>query len=116
MRRLLISAAIPALVAGVFALPAATASAAPMPATTAPAQAITVLGGLDLARYCRSIGWSGVVLVSNDAFGFRCNDGPEQAGINMAAACAFQYNNPAAIATYRDVHSPWSWYCFLNTG
>ena len=32
MRRLLISAAIPALAAGVFALPAATASAAPMPA------------------------------------------------------------------------------------
>ena len=32
MRRLLISAAILALAAGVFALPAATASAAPMPA------------------------------------------------------------------------------------
>lgn len=85
-------------------------------ATSAPAQAITVLGGLDLSRYCQSIGYSGAVLVSYDAFGFRCYDGPTQVGIDMAAACAFQYNNPAAIATYRDVHSPWSWYCFLNTG
>ena len=85
-------------------------------ATSAPAQAITVLGGLNLARYCQSIGYSGVALVSYDAFGFRCFDWPTQVGINMAAACAFQYNNPAAIATYRNVHDPWSWYCFLNTG
>jgi hypothetical protein len=85
-------------------------------ATSVPAQAITVLGGLDLGRYCQSIGYSGVTLVSYDAFGFRCFAGPIQTGINMASACAFQYNNSAAIATYRNVHDPWSWYCFLNTG
>lgn len=100
---------------GSAALSAALAGASVL-ATNTPAQAITVLGGLDLVRYCQSIGYDTAVLISYDAFGFRCADGPTQVGINMAAACAFQYNNPAAIATYRDVRDPWSWYCFLNTG
>lgn len=84
--------------------------------TSTAAQAVTELGGIDVPGYCQSIGYWGADLAENNAFGWECNRGTERAGIDMGAACRWQYNNPAAIATYRDASGPYNWYCFVNSG
>lgn len=85
-------------------------------AISPPAHAITVLGGLELGGYCRSIGYNDVVILANNAFAWKCVKGNQRVGINMTAACQWQYNNPNAIASYRDARNQSSWYCFVNSG
>jgi hypothetical protein len=56
----------------------------------------TPLGGMDLANYCRSIGYTNSVLIERNVAGWRCQSGNTLAKIDLHAACRF--SNPALAA------------------
>ncbi|AGL15904.1 hypothetical protein L083_2394 [Actinoplanes sp. N902-109] len=59
------------------------------------------LGGMDLARYCRSQGWSGAVNSGHTVDGWFCTPQSEASRINLNAVCSWQYGvgvlTPAAF-------------------
>jgi hypothetical protein len=74
-----------------------------------------VLGGIDLARYCRTIygGSASTRLIENNANGWRCVVGTRLQSINIEDACRRQYGDLTAIARYRNFNDPNSWECVI---
>lgn len=64
------------------------------------------LGGLDLDRFCRSLGQNGVTLTSNT---WSCQSGTS---VDMTAACQWQYLNPDATAAQDTLNDPYTWACY----
>ncbi|TAE60191.1 MAG: hypothetical protein EAZ87_06815 [Nostocales cyanobacterium] len=88
------------------------------------ADAATILGGVDLAKYCRETHVvyrpTRAVLVGNNAYSWRCrmpltifSDWPYwDHGIDMNAVCRRQYNRSSAYARTNNPSSPYSWQCY----
>lgn len=70
------------------------------------------LSANDFSDYCRRFGYSGVVLVSNDAYGWRCNSPNRQDGFSVAQACQLLLNQPAATDRIVNFYDPHSWECW----
>jgi enterochelin esterase-like enzyme len=78
----------------------------------------TVLGGVDLGRYCAQSGLY-AALRFPDTFGWRCSTSPASASgnrlgdqnINVLAACIQQYGTGAA-SHYSSYTNPSSWFCY----
>lgn len=74
-----------------------------------------MLGPVDLKSYCQSIGYSGVELVQDNAYGWKCvASNGSTAGIDVVEACRVEYNDPEAWANYSDYDNPDSWYCLSS--
>lgn len=85
-------------------------STAPQP--SAPG-ARTLLGGVDLARYCRDLygGAAAVRLVDRTVNGWRCVNGSALMPISVEDACRRRYGDPGATARYRNFNDANSWEC-----
>jgi hypothetical protein len=71
----------------------------------------TLVGGLDLPAYCRSIGYQGATTVGTTAYDWRCvNFGGALGGLNTTRACQWQYNG-LAVDRFRDFYDRYSWEC-----
>jgi hypothetical protein len=70
-------------------------------------------GGLDLNSYCQAEGFYGVTLTSTSppVYGWRCVGSYGLYGIDMQAACRWQYPQYQLRAVYSDPNDPYSWYC-----
>jgi hypothetical protein len=66
----------------------------------------------NFSDYCRRSGYSGVRLVSNDAYGWRCYSPSREDGISVAHVCQVLFLQPTAIDTVRDFYNPYSWECW----
>jgi hypothetical protein len=78
----------------------------------------TVVGGLDLDGYCRSIGYAHSATpypdqeVTGGAYTWDCVSGSgAQTPINMQAACNWQYRGQVTVAYPQDPNNSWSWVC-----
>ena len=88
------------------------------------ASAATRLGGVDLAKYCRdryqsSYSSAKVVLVENNAYGWRCQQillvgGPSWTNysIDMVDVCRRQYGVKSVTAKYGSFSDAKSWSCY----
>lgn len=73
----------------------------------------TVLGGLDLYSYCLSLGYSNASLDGTTAYDWHCDDSWGYLyGIDMNAACQWQYPGASAYAIMGDMNNPDSWVCY----
>ncbi|MGH2388859.1 MAG: hypothetical protein ACRDIE_11715, partial [Chloroflexota bacterium] len=84
------------------------------PAPTAVPTGATDLGGMNLDRYCQSLGDIGASLDGITASDWHCVDSQGvHMPINMTALCAWQYpsaTNPVAYAGAQS--NPYSWQCY----
>ena len=85
----------------------------------APAEALHILGGADLGRYCRVVGGPDArdALETHTAYGWICRDKDGRKlphVVSFTQACRLTHNNPAAIDVLRDFYNPYSWDCYGN--
>lgn len=70
-------------------------------------------GGLDLNDYCKSIGYVGVVLVQNTAYGWNCKSSNGHTySMNLYNACQWQYHGALPTPRYSNFNDPNSWKCY----
>ena len=79
-----------------------------------PSEAAT--GGINIDAWCKALymGQSRAVLVANNVYGWRCQYlwyGLKRDGIDLNAACRYQYNRSTATAHFYNYSNPYSWYC-----
>lgn len=81
-------------------------------AAVIPAYAETNLGGVNLGAYCSAAGFDGVRLLENKPWGWKCYIGNNNYGIDMNAACRWQYETSIAYArnTRNDAYG---WQCYI---
>lgn len=99
--------------------PTATPSPTPTPTpsptpTPIPASAPTTLGGAtNLGGYCQSLGDTGVSLDGNTAYNWKCvTPSGQHVGIDVTAACIWQYNDSQILTRLADYNNPNSWQCW----
>lgn len=72
--------------------------------------------GLDLNGYCVAQGYSGVTLVENTAYGWRCiTSSGETMDMNLYDACASQHGSAYPTPQFSDFNNPNSWACYGNS-
>lgn len=72
--------------------------------------------GLDLNGYCVAHGYSGVMLIENTAYGWRCvTSSSETADMNLYDACAWQHGSAYPTPQFSDFNNPNSWACYGNS-
>lgn len=98
------------------ATPTPSSTPTPQPThthTSTPTHTVTpqpIGGGVDLNGYCQSIGFSGVALVEDNAYGWRCRDAQNNFyNIDMWSVCEWQYGG--GRPTYGDFEDSYSWTC-----
>jgi len=79
-----------------------------------PAQAAT--GGINIDAYCKAsyMGTARAILVANNVYGWRCQYtwyGLKIYGIDLNAACRWQYGRSWATSHFNNYSNPYSWYC-----
>lgn len=90
-----------------------TASVMPNLLATAPAQARTIIGGLDLARVCTMTygpAWRVDLVPPYNAYSWRCVNGYRMGGIDINHGCKILYR-PSAYAVLLDPRNPYTWRC-----
>jgi hypothetical protein len=71
------------------------------------------LGGVDLSGYCRSLGYTGVSLDGGTINDWHCVDSSgRRVGIDVGAACRWQYHQSGAVGRWDTFNDPNSWNCF----
>ncbi|WP_033343181.1 hypothetical protein [Catenuloplanes japonicus] len=76
-----------------------------------PSSAATQRGGLNLAGYCESKGYTGLKLIDSTAYGWRCTTSSTTDSIHVIDACTWQYG-PGQIDRMSDYFDPKSWTCW----
>lgn len=72
----------------------------------------TLLGGLDLGAYCRSIGYADATLTGSTAYDWHCAGGSGQGDLAFDAACRWAYGNVHAVDRIGEFHDPTSVRCW----
>jgi murein DD-endopeptidase MepM/ murein hydrolase activator NlpD len=73
----------------------------------------TNLGGVDLVGYCKSLGYVGAGLFGTTAWNWACVDkSGNHIGINVTAACQWNYHRSDANSLWNDFYDPYSWRCY----
>jgi hypothetical protein len=86
-------------------------SAPPASVSAPPTSAF--LGPADLARYCRTHGYSGAALDGLTAYDWHCERSTGQrVSLSVIDACRWQYRRATATARYDDIRIPDSWQCW----
>lgn len=81
-----------------------------------PVSADTALGGMDLDGYCRSIGNRGATLTGKTVYDWQCvSNAGAHSGININAACNWQYHRNDAYSLWDDFNNPFSMKCYSPT-
>jgi hypothetical protein len=70
------------------------------------------LGSIDFDGYCKSQGYAGAGLGDVNINGWYCASASNRVGIDPAAACQWQYQQPTAVARWDNFNDPRSWACF----
>ncbi|WP_117212170.1 hypothetical protein [Allorhizocola rhizosphaerae] len=95
-----------------FAL-AAVVGASAIAATAAPAQAATIIGGINVDRQCKvqhGSAFTAVVLDTRNAYSWRCHYSGYLYGVDMNSACINQYGG-GAFSVLLDPGNAYSWRC-----
>jgi hypothetical protein len=85
------------------------------PLTAFRAEAITWLGGVNLAGWCQEKGGVVVTLQGSTAYNWHCTaiDGRE-IPVSVLDACRFTYHDQSAVDWLGNFYNPYSWACFTN--
>lgn len=68
-------------------------------------------GGMDVAGYCRSIGYGGASNDPTNAYSWVCIDSYHQADVDMAAVCQWQYGDQLPYPAAGNLYDANSWRC-----
>lgn len=79
----------------------------------------TILGSVNLQRYCQRLGGLYAVVRFPNTWGWRCAPSPTQASgdrlgdldVSVSAACIEQYGQ-GTVPHYRNYADPDSWFCY----
>jgi hypothetical protein len=85
--------------------PATAARTAAAPSSASP---------VSLSGWCQHVGYDRATLIGSTAYDWRCVRGNEQAGVDVGAACRFEYG-PQATAVLGSYKDPYSWGCVAGT-
>jgi hypothetical protein len=72
-------------------------------------------GDMDLDGYCKSQGYTGVALVENTAYGWRCEDANGSLyDLDLNQLCSMQFGN-GSTPEYSDFNNAYSWKCTASS-
>jgi hypothetical protein len=73
------------------------------------------LGGVDLAGYCRALGYAGSSVDGPTAYDWHCLRPPgTKESLSVIEACRWRYRRTTATARFADIHDADSWQCWDN--
>jgi hypothetical protein len=79
------------------------------------AEAVTMLGGADLDKYCHSIGGEKVTLKGANGYSWHCTKANgQELPLSVLQACKVTYNDNDAIDLLENYFNPYSWKCFTD--
>jgi hypothetical protein len=84
------------------------------PVSPVVAQSGDYIGGMDIDGWCKTLhGQSAeAVRIKPGVYGWNCKVGSSIRGIDLAALCKSQHNDPLATSGFTNIDDPYSWGCY----